>query len=172
MNKEEAANYLGCSVRALERYTQKGRIAATYVKGKTRPTVEYREEDLSTFKVELEAELYPQRPAVEKPVIEDSANLAHNPAALARLPALAASQSDFAELVGVIVRESVQAASAGVPVIGKLVLSLREASAVAGIPRARLLAAIESGKLKASKDTIGRGWRIKRVDLELYVVKL
>jgi excisionase family DNA binding protein len=72
----------------------------------------------------------------------------------------------------VIVRESVQAANAGVPVVGKLVLSLREASAVAGIPRGRLLEAIESGKLKASKDTIGRGWRVKRLDVEMYVEKL
>ncbi len=172
MNKQEAANYLGCSVRAIERYTQKGRLSATYVKGKTSPAAEYREEDLRALKVELDAELYPQRPAVETPSPAKSANLAHNPAALATLSASASSQSDFAALIGAIVRESVQAAVAGVPVVGKLVLSLKEASAVAGIPRGRLLEAIESGKLKASKDTIARGWRVKRDNLDAYVKKL
>jgi excisionase family DNA binding protein len=185
MNKEEAANYLGCSVRALERYTQKGRIAAAYVKGKTRPTVEYREEDLRTFKIELDAELYPQRPAVEKQVSDNGANLAHNPAALATLGNIA-PQSDVREFVGMIVRESVKEsvsaalevtagakiAPSAVPISEKLMLSLKEAAALAGISRDRLLTAIEAGGLKASKDTLGRGWRVKRDDLDAYVKKL
>ncbi len=38
MNKQQAAEYLGVSVRALERYVQQGRISVKYEKGKTRST--------------------------------------------------------------------------------------------------------------------------------------
>ncbi len=185
MNKEDSAKYLGCSVRALERYTQQGKIAAHYVKGKTRPTVEYEESDLRAFKGTLDAELYPQRPAVENAPKEFSANVAHNPASLARLSDIA-PQNDFRELVGLIIRESVREgigaameASGGhqstpleVPIADKLVLSLKEAALLSGISRDRLVAAIESKRLKASKDKIGRGWRVKRDDLDAYVKKL
>ncbi|MDF5739617.1 MULTISPECIES: hypothetical protein [unclassified Nostoc] len=37
MNKQSAADFLGVSVRALERYVQQGKISVTYDKGKTRP---------------------------------------------------------------------------------------------------------------------------------------
>jgi excisionase family DNA binding protein len=185
MNKEGAATYLGCSVRALERYTQQGKISAHYVKGKTRPTVEYEEADLRAFKEKLDAELYPQRPTVETAPAGFSANPAHAPASLARLSDVA-PQSDFRELVGLIIRESVregigaameatagpQSTPAEVPIADKLVLSIKEAALLSGISRDRLITAIEGKKLKASKDKIGRGWRVKRNDLDAYVKKL
>ena len=36
MNKKEAAQYLGCSERAIERYVKAGKLSCTYEKGKTR----------------------------------------------------------------------------------------------------------------------------------------
>lgn len=199
MNKDEAANYLGCSVRALERYTQKGRLGASYVKGKTRPTVEYREEDLRAFKVELDAELYPQRPAVERPPAENSANLAHNPAALATL-GNTAPLGDVQELVSMIVRESVKESvsaaleasdaererftaaletiaaqgqhgpAPAVPIADKVMLTLTDAAALSSLSRGHLTAAIHAGKLKAQ--ILGKGFKIKRSDLDSYVQKL
>jgi hypothetical protein len=53
MNKQEAAEFLGVSERALQRYTQQGRISARYVKGRTKPTPEYDNEELERFKTEL-----------------------------------------------------------------------------------------------------------------------
>jgi predicted site-specific integrase-resolvase len=41
MNKQEAAEFLGVSVRALERYVQQGKISVRYEKGKTRPTANF-----------------------------------------------------------------------------------------------------------------------------------
>ncbi len=41
MNKQEAADYLGVSVRALEPYVQQGRISVKYEKGKTRSTANF-----------------------------------------------------------------------------------------------------------------------------------
>jgi excisionase family DNA binding protein len=34
MNKKEAAQYLGCSERAIERYVKAGKLSCTYEKGK------------------------------------------------------------------------------------------------------------------------------------------
>jgi excisionase family DNA binding protein len=52
----------------------------------------------------------------------------------------------------------------------KLTLSLMEASQLSGLSRGHLREAIEEKKLKAR--IIGRGWRVKRDDLEAYVKKL
>jgi excisionase family DNA binding protein len=49
----------------------------------------------------------------------------------------------------------------------KLLLTLPEAAALSNLSRGFLLKAIREGKLKAQK--IGRGWRIKNSDLEIYV---
>ncbi len=46
MNKQEAASFLGVSVRALERYVQQGRIGGRYEKGKTRPTLVFDKAEL------------------------------------------------------------------------------------------------------------------------------
>ena len=49
----------------------------------------------------------------------------------------------------------------------KLMLSLSEAAALSGLSRNHLREAIRDGELKSRK--MGRGWRIKRADLESYV---
>jgi hypothetical protein len=53
MNKQEAAEFLGVSVRALERYVQQGRISVKYEKGKTRPTANFDSVELEAFRAEL-----------------------------------------------------------------------------------------------------------------------
>jgi excisionase family DNA binding protein len=52
----------------------------------------------------------------------------------------------------------------------KLTLSLPEAAALSGLPLKHLREAIKGGGLASRK--MGRGWRIKRADLEAYVRKL
>jgi excisionase family DNA binding protein len=52
----------------------------------------------------------------------------------------------------------------------KLMLTLPEAAALSNLSRNHLRQAIKSGSLKARK--IGRGWRIKRADLDAYVSAL
>ena len=89
MNKQEAAEYLNVSVRALERYVQQGRIGGHYEKGKTRPTLVFDAASLEAFKAELEQKLY--RPAVE-PTNPDNPD-----SALARLSSNEIAQSEPAE---------------------------------------------------------------------------
>ncbi len=57
-----------------------------------------------------------------------------------------------------------------IPVADKLTLSLVEASQLSGLSRGHLREAIEAKKLK--ERIIGRGWRVKRDDLDSYVAKL
>ena len=64
MRKEEAATFLGISVRTLELYTQQSRIGGHYEKGKTRSVLVYDEEEVKRFKAELEGQSYPHRPVV------------------------------------------------------------------------------------------------------------
>jgi excisionase family DNA binding protein len=52
----------------------------------------------------------------------------------------------------------------------KLTLSLVEAAQLSGLSRGHLRFAIAEKKLKAR--IIGRGWRVKREDLEAYIKKL
>ena len=57
-----------------------------------------------------------------------------------------------------------------IPIHHKLTLSLAEASALAGISRSRLHQAIKDGILTVQ--ILGRGYRVKRTDLEDYVDSL
>jgi excisionase family DNA binding protein len=174
MNKPEAARYLGVSVRALERYTQQHKINVTYAKGKTKPTPVYDEEELKVFKAELEGKLA-RRPAVER---EIPPNPSTGEISLARFGGTS-GLDDARQWLSLVVRETVSAtlegqgsggAPRGVPVFEKLTLSLIEASQLSGLSRNHLRQAIEDRKLKAR--IIGRGWRVKRDDLDTYVRKL
>jgi len=172
MNKQQAADFLGVSVRAVERYTQQGRLSVHYEPGKTRPVAAYREDELELLRKEIAANLYHQRPAVEK------GNRA-NPEQAGDVGAVTALQrtGGSPEALALLVREvasatvsALRADAAAVPLADKLTLSLSEAARLSGLSRNHLRAAIEDKKLKAR--IIGRGWRVKRDDLDLYVRKL
>jgi excisionase family DNA binding protein len=60
--------------------------------------------------------------------------------------------------------------AAPLSIADKLTLSLVEASQLSGLSRNHLRQAIEDKKLRAR--IIGRGWRVKREDLDAYVKKL
>jgi len=60
MNKKEAAEILGVSVRLVERYAGQGRIGeVTYVRGKTGKQADYSKEAVEKLKLELEAPMTP-----------------------------------------------------------------------------------------------------------------
>lgn len=181
MTKAEAADYLGCSVRQLERYTADNRIGVRMEKGRTRPTPVYDEGELQTFKTSLERVVY--RPAVERmDAPESAAERAGNAIATQGDGALsglsqAGAQASQMEAFARFIVEAVQAekpATETAPSLSdlsaKLLLSLPEAQALTGLSRETLRAAIEAGELAARQ--LGRGWKIKRRDLESYIENL
>jgi hypothetical protein len=175
MNKQQAADYLGVSVRAVERYTQQGKLSVHYEPGRTRPVAVYREEELRPLKAEIAANLYHQRPAVEKgnPANPEQAGDVGEVTALAR-------GEGSADALALIIREVATAtvgalradAAAVVPVADKLTLSVADASRLCGLSKESLRAAINTGTLKAKIIAGRRGWTIKRGDLDMYVKKL
>jgi len=169
MNKQEAAEFLGVSVRALERYMQQGRVGGRYEKGKTRPTLVFDKAELEAFKAEIDQKLY-------KPVVESSNpdNPATSETALARLSENVPAESNLAgvERLAAVLEAILERQSQHIsaPAHHKLLLTLPEAQALTGLSRTILREAIYEGTLKAQ--IIGRAWRVKRTDLESYVEKL
>jgi excisionase family DNA binding protein len=184
MDKEVAAKYLGISTRSLERYMAQGRIEVRYERSdKTRPKATFDKDELDRFKSELETPSF--RPAV---VAEDSATprhdgsgnaveadgadrgeLRHTPPELA----IVAEGADTTAIVGALVQafeivvERQRGTVSALPPDRKILLSLREAQVLTGLSRATLRQAIAENKLKAQ--VVGRGWKVKRTELEQYV---
>ncbi len=167
MNKQEAAEFLGVSVRALERYVQQGRIGVTYEKGKTRPTANFEPQELEAFKEELnqptikpafQSRQTPTEPQVEsdKPVLYGGE--------IAEFGVIDKLSSIIESLLG---RSETQPT---VPIADKLLLTLPEAQLLTGLSKEFLRDAINDGTLKAK--LIGRSWRVKRADLEQYIADL
>ena len=194
MNKQEAADFLGVSVRALERYVQQGRISVKYEKGKTRPTANFEEAELEAFREEL------NQPTV-KPAFEsrqtapdeyrqissegeyrqiatdqeqETGIAVQTPGEITEFGEIATVDRLASIIEGLLSKGENQPVVAIAPlavgIADKLLLTMAEAQALTGLSREFLKDAISSGELKAK--LIGKGWRIKRGDLDEYVDKL
>ena len=170
MNKQQAAEFLGVSVRALERYVQQGRISVKYEKGKTRSTANFDASELEIFKAELnqptikpavESRQTPteQQPDSDKPVL-----YAGEIAEFGDITVIDRLSSIIEELLA---RSETQPS---VPIADKLLLTVHEAQALTGLSKELLRDAISYGTLKAK--LIGRSWRVKRSDLDQFVAGL
>jgi excisionase family DNA binding protein len=177
MNKQQAAEYLGCSVRQLERYTSENRIAARFEKGRTRPTPVYEETELQRFKTEQERVLHsPTREIATQSDNNDKNPLVHGTQPMSQLSQFPPSAA-AGVLLGLIEAASTHTQNSNAPrridpreAAAKLLLTLPEAQALTGLGRNTLRAAIDAGELKAAK--VGRGFKIKREELERWIKKL
>src|SRR5215813_4017828 len=161
MRKEEAAKYVGCSVRSLENYAKQGRIGVRYERSKTRPIALYSRTELDRLKTDLASTLY--APAVAPREEEKKESLVRRDPT----PDLALVLSRLLELM------HEQAGLEREPSILELaqmpLLKLKEAQRYSNLSRAELLAAIEAEELKATKG--GGEWKIRREALEEYIRK-
>jgi excisionase family DNA binding protein len=165
MNKTEAAEFLEVSTRALERYVAAGRIVGHYERGKTGKVLAFDADELKRFKAELEA---PTSRAIALP---DKAPTQPTSRALAKPDGAANALSiDVLGALAQLFRDNARQAAPVVPIEAKPLLSLLEAQALTGLSREVLLSAIEAKKLKGK--IIGRGWKVKRADLDAYIDKL
>jgi excisionase family DNA binding protein len=166
MNKQEACTFLGVSERSLARYAAQGKIQVTYTKGTRGNIAIYDDTDLQRLKEEL-GQPTGVRLATAPPPIENSATTDK----LATRP-LANMAGFFEHLQArdeTLITSLLQSRSQ-VAIENKLTLNLQEAAHLSGLSRNRLRDAIKEKKLKAK--IIGRGWRMKRTDLEAYIQKL
>ena len=152
MNKEDAAEMLGISVRSLQRLVQSEKISVTYKRGDSgKQEAVFNPEELENFKKQRDIETL-------KP-----ASVPINDTALAR--------SDANKFFEVIQSAFAPKQSAGfVEIADKPLLKLDEAAALTGLSRDILRKAISDNQLKGK--LIGRAYRIKRADLDKYIEKL
>lgn len=160
MNKEQAAQYLGTSVRTLQRLTGKGKIPVTYERGHKGDEARYDQEDLDQYRQSQKpaALIRPGRSATGSDTGNALQAVTHD---VTRGVPVMASEAFFGALAQM---------AAPVRVSEKLLLSLAEAAQLAGLSRDHLRTAIHEGKLKAR--IIGRGYKVKKQVLEAYVSKL
>jgi excisionase family DNA binding protein len=146
MNKKEVAEFLKVSTRIVEKYASEGRLGeVTYIRGKTGKQAEYDREAVENLKRMLES--------------PDTSLATRSPDA--RLFA--------AQLVEAMTNRE-EARSASIRISEKLLLNLNDCRLLTGLSDANLRDAIHEGRLKAK--IIGRGWKIKRQDLEEYIDSL
>ena len=149
MNKKEVAEYLGVSTRIVEKYASEGRLGdITYIRGKTGKQAKYDAGAVEGLKKILES--------------PDTA--------------LTAARSPDARLFVASLIEAIsnreQPRKEAVRTSEKLLLNVAECCALTGLSEDRIYDVLKSGKLKGQKDTIGRGWRVKRTDLDDFINNL
>jgi excisionase family DNA binding protein len=149
MNKKEAAEKLGVSIRLVERYASEGRLGeVTYIRGRTGKQADYSEEVVEQLRQELEA-----------PVTAVNASVG-----MARIDAQRGLAEVFSRLLD---GSSVHTRGASVRTSEMLLLSPREAAHLANLPISYIKAAIKENRLPVRR--IGRAQRIKREDLDSFV---
>jgi len=176
-NKQQAAAHVGVSVRTLLRLVDQGKLAHL---PKRRPA------DETLFDV-AELDRYQRAVAAAAASVVSGVVIPGTPGTLdapARNQALARRNGrvslapvtlDAGDALDTpAMRDRMLAAfeamASPVRLADKLTLSLTEAALLSGLSRSHLRAAIAEKKLKAR--IIGRGFRVKRSDLEVYVTKL
>jgi excisionase family DNA binding protein len=163
MNKQDVATELDCSTRQVEKYASEDRLGTIeYVRGKRGREAKYADAAVAGLKAELERE---RREVV-----------GHAPHALQRagnpqtLEALGQAIADALRSAQTTQGNGAGGAVSVADLAHKLMLSIDEAAALAGLSANHVREAIRAGKLKAK--IVGRGWRVKRPDLDAYVKKL
>jgi excisionase family DNA binding protein len=146
MNKKEVAEFLNISTRLVEKYASENRLGeVTYIRGKTGKQAEYSREAVENLKQILES--------------PDTA--------------IATKSTDarlfVAQLVEAIASRD-ETRSASIQVSEKLLLNVNDCRLLTGLSEQNLRDAIHDGKLKAK--IIGRGYKVKRTDLDEFVRNL
>jgi excisionase family DNA binding protein len=183
MNKREAAEFLGLSEKTVERYKSSGKLSARLKRitgddGKSRKVLDFNQADLERLKGELSGDVvFPEltdghaqtktQTDTDGQTAIDSANFADNQLSIV-------GQTQTANLFGMILKSLETISERNLRAsdrFQKLMLTVDEAAAVSGLPKAFLDRAIKKdGTLKATK--IGGRYRIKRQDLDEFINNL
>ncbi len=195
MNKKEAAEFLGVSDRAVERYKAAGKISARTMRvrgadGKPRPTLDFDRADLERFKADLNVETFhavavdelpsddtnrqtdmsgDDAPASDALTVTDTAFIAVQSALAesARRPSDAATLAATSPLSDTL--GQVAATFKIQRLSTQLAFDLKDAAFFSGFPENYLRVAIREQRLIAKKR--GRNFIIKRADLIQFVTE-
>jgi excisionase family DNA binding protein len=163
MNKKEAAELLDISTRLVEKYASEGRLGeVTYVRGKTGKQAEYDRQAVENLKRMLESP-------------DTALTATRSPDArlfVAQLVEAIASreQTNIEAILGLLKESSEQPNNGAVRVGEKILLILNDCRLLTGLSDNNLREAIKEKRLKAK--IIGRGYKVKRADLDEFIKKL
>jgi excisionase family DNA binding protein len=162
MNKKEVSEFLGVSTRIIEKYASEGRLGeVTYVRGKTGKQAEYARQAVENLKAMLDSPdmaLAPRTPDARMFV-----------ASLVEALAIR-EQTNIEAIRGLLKESSEQPHNGAVRVGEKLLLSLLDCRLLTGLSNNNLREAIKEKRLKAK--IIGRGYKVKRADLDEFIKRL
>lgn len=150
MTQKEVAEFLGIAPRTVQRYAQQGKLACTYEPGPQgghRPV--YAQADVEKFRERMGA------------AGNGNDNVGASPGLAVRRP----GGASIDQLLEVLTRLP---APAQIRATEKFTLTLPEASELSGLSKGFLREAIAKKKLKGIRGA-GRGFRIRRQDLETFV---
>jgi excisionase family DNA binding protein len=158
MNSQQAAKKLKVSVRSLQRLAHRHSLTVTYQRGKSgKQEASYNPDEIERLKEEL---------ATPTVTIKEQTALATIPDA-SRQTVVAPER--FAALI-----EALTAKHDNTPTItdlsNKFLLTLADAQKLTSLSRETLIDAYHTGKLKLI--VIGRGYKVKRADLQKFIDKL
>ncbi len=162
MNIKEAAEYLGISVKTLERKIAAGDVSVAYVPGATGKQRTFDRAELDRFKV-AESE----KAVATTYVISKSRN-SDAPSPSQALQRAGSEQS--IQALGQAIADAMKATQDGrtdVPMRDKMTLSFKEAALLSGVPESHLREGYARGMLRGAK--IGRGVRVTPDDVRKYV---
>jgi excisionase family DNA binding protein len=179
MNKEESAEFLGRSVRQLERLVSAKRITSYKVKTSKGQVADFRVEDLERLKTELDEE--EGRVVVHATLHQDSPHSTSEAIATlrpSRFEALSTESTalatvDHGDSLPVIAASSQEALPALAEVFAaslRILLSVADVCQRSQLSEKRVRDALRSGELKGKR--IGHAWRIHRDDFEAWVRSL
>jgi excisionase family DNA binding protein len=162
MNKKEVSEFLGISTRQVEKHASEGRLGkVTYIRGKTGKQAEYNKEAVEKLKATLES------PDTSLATTTPDARLF-----VAQLVEAITTreQANIEAIRGLLSGNSEEPRNASVRVSEKILLNLSDCRLLTGLSEGTLRDAIKSGELRAK--IIGRGWKVKRQDLDDFVKNL
>jgi excisionase family DNA binding protein len=158
MRKSDSAKFLDISEKTLERLVKNGEISSKLEKGKTRDVVIFDDEELKAFKEKRES-------ARHRPAFSNSGD-----SSVSLIPTKAENldrQTQTLELLEIF-RNS--PAKTVVPVADKILLTVQDCRLLTGLSEQTIRDSIRDETLKAR--VIGRGYKIKRSDLNEFVTNL
>ena len=161
LTKKQVAEQLGVTVRAVEKYLEKGKLTGQQRKGRYVVEVVIDSDEVERFKKEKAEIVYIPRPT---PVAE-----------AAMIRAGDQRNAELMERLATVLEDLATATKQRPPkpldqLAHKVLLTVAEASDLFGLPQAHIRRAIETGELVGKR--IGRGLKIRRVDLDAYISKL
>lgn len=163
MNKKDAAEYLGVSTRAIERYVSKGKLNPEYVKGRTGQAPDFNESDLERLKKDMES-------AAQIPGFQTGEKMASNNTALTtRNKPNAQATQQFLDLITTALQHPKDYPN--VPIVEKISLTMQEAVELSGCSKRALEEAIRSNQIKHDKNGRHGSLRLSKDDVVKFAKK-